>query len=81
MLSTIKTFCDDERGLETVEWAIVIGVVTGAMLVVLAGLGGWVDQQYGDLQAKTQPAPLIMVDSGFDVPDLAYGQVVPWAGL
>ena len=50
------------------------------MLVILASLGGWVDQQYGDLQAKTQIAPMVAVESNFNVPALGYGKTVPWMG-
>jgi Flp pilus assembly pilin Flp len=78
MLTAIKTFLNDEHGLETVEWAIVGGTVTMGMVLILASLGGWVDQQYGELQANTKSAPMMLTDSNFNVPSLEYGAVVPW---
>jgi Flp pilus assembly pilin Flp len=80
MRPIIQAFLKDDRGLETVEWVIVGSAVILGMLVILANLGGWVDDQYGDLQANTQIAPMVTVESNFNVPTLGYGETVPWMG-
>ncbi len=39
MLNQIKRFMLDESGLETVEWAIVGGVITAVVVALFAAIG------------------------------------------
>ena len=45
-----NAFLKDDHGLETVEYAMLAGLIVAATVVVLAAIGGWVDGQYGALQ-------------------------------
>lgn len=40
----------DERGLETVEYAIISGLITGAAIVAISAIGLWVAAQFGFFQ-------------------------------
>ena len=59
MLNTIKQFVQDESGLETVEWAIVGGIVVavGAAIFVTPGT----DVAAGLQSLQDQTAPLILL--------------------
>ena len=39
-------FLKDEDGLETVEYAIILGLVGAATITLIIILGGWVQTQY-----------------------------------
>ena len=44
--SVSRTFLADERGLETLEYAIMIGLITAGALSALTAIGLWVVQRY-----------------------------------
>lgn len=53
MLSKIRrrlTRFLDEEGLETVEYAIITGLIVAATILVIAALGVWVTQQFTTVQ-------------------------------
>ncbi len=41
-LPTRGSFIRDQRGLETVEYAIIAGLVVAGVVLTLAAIGGWV---------------------------------------
>ena len=43
-------FLNDDRGLETVEYAIIAGLIVGACVVAVIALGQWVQSAYHDFQ-------------------------------
>jgi Flp pilus assembly pilin Flp len=43
-------FRRDERGLETVEYAIIAGLITGAAILSISAIGLWVASQFGFFQ-------------------------------
>jgi len=45
----MKRFAADDRGLETVEYAIIIGLVVAGLIGVIAAIGDWVFQRFNDL--------------------------------
>ena len=49
----LKALGVDERGLETVEYAIIVGLIVAALVTVLASIGDWVKAQYDDLASDT----------------------------
>ena len=57
MLNQIKKFMLDESGLETVEWAIVGGVIAAAAAVIFFALGTDVVRGFGNLSAETTQIP------------------------
>ena len=45
-MSTINRILSDERGLEAVEYAIVLGLVTVGTIAVIATIGAFVSGRY-----------------------------------
>ncbi len=56
MLNQIKKFMLDDSGLETVEWAIVGGIVVVAGALIFSTIGGDVSTALGKLQLQTAAA-------------------------
>ena len=52
-----KKFISDERGLETVEYAIVGGIITAAVIIGIGALGQNVTMQFEALSARTSETP------------------------
>ncbi len=52
MRDMIKKFVSDERGLETVEYAIITGLIVAGTIAIIASIGGWVKGQFIDLDAE-----------------------------
>ncbi len=57
MLSQIRKFALDESGLETVEWAIVGGVIAAAAAVLFFTIGQDAARGLGSVQAETSNIP------------------------
>lgn len=38
-LSVLKQFCREERGMETVEWAVLAALIVGSLVTVVTALG------------------------------------------
>ena len=57
MLNQIKNFMLDESGLETVEWAIVAGVIAAGAAVIFFAMGTDVGRGLGNLGAETVRIP------------------------
>jgi len=55
MLNAMKRFVRDESGLETVEWAIVGGLVVAIGAAIFATIGGDAKAGLEKLQAETAP--------------------------
>ena len=53
-MDTIKRLISDERGLETVEYAIITGLIVVGIVGTIAAIGTWVHTQYTDLNADLQ---------------------------
>ncbi len=50
----VKRFIRDEQGLETVEYAIILGLIVVATIALISQLGGWVHDRF---QAVTDALP------------------------
>jgi Flp pilus assembly pilin Flp len=48
---SLKSFVSDERGLETVEYAIIVGLIVAGLVAVIATIGDWVKAQFDSLAA------------------------------
>ncbi len=57
MLNSIKRFMLDESGLETVEWAIVGGIVVAVGATLFISIGGDVNRGISALDAATSAIP------------------------
>jgi pilus assembly protein Flp/PilA len=49
-MSTIKRFIKDEQGLETVEYAIIAGLIVVGIVAAITAIGTWVQTQFTTLQ-------------------------------
>jgi len=61
-MSSIKNFLNDENGLETVEYAIITGLIVVGIVGTVASIAAWVNGQYialdNDLAGEgAPPAP------------------------
>ena len=55
-MERIKRFLSDEKGTETVEWAIMIGVIAVAAIATIVLIGQWVGNQFTALNNGLQGA-------------------------
>jgi len=46
----LKRFLADDRGLETVEYAIIAGMIVAGLIAVIVAIGTWVKGKFGDLK-------------------------------
>ena len=49
-------FIKDEDGLETVEYAIILGLIVASVIGLVIWLGGWVLQQFQSVQTDINTA-------------------------
>jgi len=57
MEAKVKSFLRDEKGTETVEWAIMIGIIAVAAIGAIVAIGTWVQGKFQDLNTAVQAAP------------------------
>jgi pilus assembly protein Flp/PilA len=57
MKNLLKRFVADESGLETVEYAVITGLIVAATITAIATLGGWVTTQFTTLNTTLKTAP------------------------
>jgi len=53
MLSIMRSFGRDDRGMETVEWAIMAAILVAGLIGVVAGLGNNVMTKFTAIQSAT----------------------------
>ena len=46
----LKSFFSDERGTETVEWGLMVGLIVGGLVVIVVSIGAWVRTRFDILQ-------------------------------
>ena len=51
----IKKLISDERGMETVEWAVLAALIVAGLVGIIVGLGGNVKSAFQKLQDSTKP--------------------------
>jgi len=52
--SLLRRFLRDERGLETVEYAIMAGLIVSGLVAIVASIGAWVKQRFANLLAELE---------------------------
>lgn len=52
MKELMKRFLKDEQGTETVEWAILIGLIAVAAITAIISIGGWVAGKFNTLDSE-----------------------------
>jgi len=50
IIRRIRTFVRNQEGLETVEYAIITGLIVAATIAVIAAIGAWVLAQFQAVQ-------------------------------
>ena len=55
-MEKILDFITDENGLETVEYAIILGLIVASTIALIFWLGGWVLQQFQSVQTEITSA-------------------------
>lgn len=48
----LKRFLSDDRGLETVEYAIIAGMIVAGLIAVVAAIGAWVKGEFDGLKTE-----------------------------
>ena len=48
-MKTVKRFIQDERGLETVEYAIIAGLIVVGTIATIVTIGTWVSSKFDKL--------------------------------
>jgi Flp pilus assembly pilin Flp len=48
-MNALRRFWVDERGTETVEWAIMIGLIAVASIMIIYAIGQWVQTKFSSL--------------------------------
>ena len=51
----LKRFLKDERGLETVEWAVIAALIVAGLIAIITGLGTNVEARFTELESATAP--------------------------
>ena len=46
----MKAFLADESGIETVEYAIIAGLIVAATVLIIVAISAWVKARYIDVQ-------------------------------
>ncbi len=49
-MNTLKNFVKNEQGLETVEYAIITGLIVAGVIATIAAIGVWVSTQFSNLK-------------------------------
>ena len=55
MNTMLRKFVADEGGLETVEYAIITGLVVAGVVLTIGALGVWVKAQFDNLKNDLDP--------------------------
>ena len=50
MKAIVKKFLKDERGLETVEYAVIAGLILIGTIATIYAVGQWVGNKFSDLE-------------------------------
>ena len=51
-MTSLNRFLSDEQGLETVEYAIIAGLIVSGLVAIIVAIGGWVKNQFSNLQTS-----------------------------
>ena len=51
-MQNIKNFLADERGLETVEYAIITGMIVTGLVAVVVAIGAWIKGKFDGLKTN-----------------------------
>jgi len=49
-MQKLQSFLKDEKGLETVEYAIIAGMIVSGLVAVVVAIGAWVKGKFDSLK-------------------------------
>ena len=49
-MNLVRRFLSAEDGLETVEYAIIVGLIVGGLIAIIAAIGVWAQAQFTTLK-------------------------------
>ena len=52
LMTIARQFRDDENGAAMIEYTILLGIITIAVIVSIIGVGAWVNTKWTNLNAK-----------------------------
>lgn len=52
----INSFLADDRGTETVEWAVMAGLIVAALITAVSAIGAWANGRFQALKTDLQAA-------------------------
>jgi Flp pilus assembly pilin Flp len=55
MKNLLKRFALEESGLETIEYAIITGLITAGILAAIVTLSAWLSARYASVNAALGP--------------------------
>lgn len=58
MKSLLSKFAKDESGAALVEYSLLIGLITAAVVLAAIFVGGWVGAQWGALETDLATTPI-----------------------
>lgn len=53
-MQTIRRFLKDEQGLETVEYAILLGLIVAGTIAAVVAIGAWVSGRFTATQTQLE---------------------------
>ncbi|KRB31118.1 MULTISPECIES: Flp family type IVb pilin [Mesorhizobium] len=56
LMTMTRQFRDDENGAAMVEYTILLGIITVAVIATIIGVGGWVNTKWTALNANLTTA-------------------------
>ena len=51
-MTKLRTFLRNDDGLETVEYAIIAGLIVSAIVVLVFAIGNWVKNQFSNVKSE-----------------------------
>jgi pilus assembly protein Flp/PilA len=52
MKKMLQRFVSDDKGLETIEYAIMVGLIVVAVITTVGLIGAWVSGRFSDLESS-----------------------------
>jgi Flp pilus assembly pilin Flp len=55
-MNTLRRFLQDERGIESAEWALILGIIVLAAVTAASGAKGYMQTIFGNLKDELSTA-------------------------